>query len=411
MKITPKLRKKLDDGVTIMDARRFSYYRTKSGWYKDGTHKDEVVKPNPTYIPTWVLKTYNEFIKSQTKETMKITNLKVGEYFTTGDGTYMIMRLLPHYRAIRIDKKLDAFQGFSKEAEVTRVEKPGCLLPMADIRIYDRVSLPTWPSDLMTVLAIRDNSIIAILDAHVNGYNPDQHRQVTLRDAPSFWVYNVDPRQQARENPPDFEFAGRDAYIHEGMVWIHNGDKPALGFQECEIHDKIHLLNVMSLSQFKRERNKIASSSTKGIGKAILSGRYAEGDDTPKATWGTTAPCFEPGSDAYVYTKDGNDYLAIMSEGTVHYACLRTYLSDVHKFNLMSEKEFKAKHDKLEYAGQNAENKGNYIKVGCQTMLKSHIRGFMAVMKALWYHEEHGYQADANSAYNFLIKNEKKLGL
>ena len=106
-----------------------------------------------------------------------------------------------------------------------------------------------------------------------------------------------------------------------------------------------------------------------------------------------------------------------MSNGKVHYACLRTYLSDIHKFSLMSEEEFKAKHEKLKLGHLEVTDEGyastGFIRIACpghngERFAKSDIQSFMSIMQRV-LKEKARYGLTAEKVYICIDNNQERL--
>ena len=121
---------------------------------------------------------------------------------------------------------------------------------------------------------------------------------------------------------------------------------------------------------------------------------------------------YEPGTDAYVYSDDG---LMIRHEGRNVCLSLRDHLFHIHKFNLMSEEEFKAKHETLRLAHWDVTEEGEYIRVAChghtgEQFNKGDIHSFMSVVQRI-LKEKDRMGLSVKGVYDFLVNNQKQLGL
>jgi len=76
-------------------------------------------------------------------------------------------------------------------------------------------------------------------------------------------------------------------------------------------------------------------------------------------------------------------------------------------YNIMSKKDFKAKHpDKLKFGGYDVIVKRDEIKVGCKVIKKVDLNGFITVLDALL---ENG--VGITEANNFILENRTELGI
>jgi len=94
-------------------------------------------------------------------------------------------------------------------------------------------------------------------------------------------------------------------------------------------------------------------------------------------------------------------------EATIYYE-LSYIKGELHKMNLMSEEDYRAKHVALKFGKWAVTDEGETIKVGCREISKDSILGFLGVMKEM---NLRSYTVDPGDAYNFLMDNHKKLGL
>jgi len=108
-------------------------------------------------------------------------------------------------------------------------------------------------------------------------------------------------------------------------------------------------------------------------------------------------------TDAYI-DRNGNVYLRSL-EGKTFKAAVK--LSELHEYNILSEKEFKSKHpDKLKFKEWDVVEKGDDIKVGCLVFFKADLKAFLSVVDEIFLNK-----CDCRDVQRFLIDNRKQLGL
>lgn len=105
-------------------------------------------------------------------------------------------------------------------------------------------------------------------------------------------------------------------------------------------------------------------------------------------------------TDAYI---DSTRTLHAIDDGQEY----RTDILEAHKYNLMSEEDFKAKYPgKLKFKEWEITASGNCVKVGCETLLKADLDSFLMVWELM-----EKYEVDRGLGFHFINDHKKELGL
>ena len=110
--------------------------------------------------------------------------------------------------------------------------------------------------------------------------------------------------------------------------------------------------------------------------------------------------------DAYIPDgKSSGSMIRVIDEDS--YDVVETSYLSLHKYNLMSEKEFKSKHSpKLMFKEWEVEVREISVKVGCEKVQKADLNGFLQICYKL-----HEHDVDIWYAYNWVKTHKEELGL
>ncbi len=441
MKVTDKLRKKLDGGVTITNGRQFSYYRTESGkWYMDAKLTEgEVVHISKHEVPTWVLLEYQQFkktkdmkkrfkTKSELAEMFKpeiIAKLEIqyGEPADKGESTHLTTTN-PH-----------PYEGI--DFVIKTYGQPDVVLSQVQQKLFtlghcwaggstEERKTGIWPSDL----------IVGNVEIFHNPSPEDYEDNIVL--TPQQFMEGEVPKEEVvnpyegkafkiKVTPQNTEMVQAKAYAL-GYCAVGATDKIRPGVTSVYL-SKEGKVTWMSHKSERSDTFFCNHKNTELTPEEFMSGCLPLDDVTEyiKMTehYAGVDPCKETGwlkregwtldslevteqndpsrPDAYidkyhqlwVQISDAGDPMPVAP------------VNESWKYNLMSEEAFKAKYpDKLKFKEWEVTPGTRVVKIGCETFYKKDLGGFSKVMQFLNTHK-----VDAKEFCTFLYCNKEKLGL